>query len=279
MQRRALGASDVPVPVIGLGTWQTLDLPEDQQPVADVVVSTALDHGITLLDSSPMYGRAEEVLARALSSRRADAFLATKTWSPTQQQAEARFVEQLRLFGGHIELMQIHNLVEWEQRLAWLERERDAGRVGLLGATHYRASEFGELAKVMRTGRIDAIQIPYSPAEREVEAEILPLADELGLGVIAMRPFGEGQLLAAQPTPDELARLGVDSWAQALLRWTLSDARVHCAIPATRQPAHVVTNAAAGQTPSLDPERRALVERIASRATVTGPDTPRLSSR
>jgi aryl-alcohol dehydrogenase-like predicted oxidoreductase len=278
VQRRALGNSGVQVPVIGLGTWQTLDLPADRQSVADEVVGAALDHGVVLFDSSPMYGRAEEVLGRALLPRRSEALLATKTWSPTQEQAQAHFERQLAFFGGHIELMQIHNLVDWQQRLPWLERQRDEGRIGLIGATHYQAEAFGELATIMRTGRIEAIQIPYSPAERDAEREILPLAQELGLGVIAMRPLAEGQLLI-EATDSELAELGTDSWAEALLKWALSDPRVHCAIPATRRVAHVIANAAAGDDPTLDGDRRALVERIAARASVSGPATPRLSSR
>ena len=278
MQRRALGTSGVQVPVIGLGTWQTLDLPPDRESVAADVVAAALDHDVVLFDSSPMYGRAEEVLGRALARRRAEAFVATKTWSPTQEQAEARFERQLAFFGGHIELMQIHNLIEWQQRLPWLERRRDEGRIGLIGATHYQAGAFDELARIMRTGRIETIQIPYSPAERDAEREILPLAQELGLGVIAMRPLAEGQLLI-EPTAAELAELGTASWAEALLKWALSDPRVHCAIPATRRIAHVIANAAAGDDPSLDAGRRKLVERIAARAIVSGPATPRLSSR
>jgi aryl-alcohol dehydrogenase-like predicted oxidoreductase len=278
VQRRAFGTTGVQVPAIGLGTWQTLDLPPDRESVAADVVGAALDHDVVLFDSSPMYGRAEEMLGRALAGRRSEAFVATKTWSQTQEQAEARFERQLAFFGAHIELMQIHNLIEWPQRLTWLERQREQGRIGLIGATHYRADAFGELARIMRTGRIQAIQIPYSPVERDAEREILPLARELGLGVIAMRPLAEGQLLIA-PTEAELAALATASWAEALLKWALSNGHVHCAIPATRRVAHVIANAAAGDDPSLDPGRRELVERIAARASVTGPATPRLSSR
>jgi aryl-alcohol dehydrogenase-like predicted oxidoreductase len=263
MEMRAFGASGVELPVIGMGSWQTLDLPPLEQPLADEVVETALDSGTTVFDSSPMYGRAEEVLGKALRPRRAQTFLATKTWSPSQGAAEARFEEQLRFFGGHIELMQIHNLLDWEQRLRWLERERDAGRVGMIGATHYSPSAFGELERVMRSGRIGAIQIPYNPREREVEARILPLAEELGLGVVVMRPLGGGSLARRSPAPEELERLGVATWAQGLLKWALADPRVHVLIPATSKPERAAENAAAGSDPALDPEQRALVERLA----------------
>jgi len=263
METRAFGATGVDLPVIGMGSWQTLDLPPGEQPLAEQVVSSALDAGTTVFDSSPMYGRAEEVLGKALAPRRAEAFLATKTWSQTQRAAESRYAEQLDFFGGHIELMQIHNLVDWEERLEWLEGERDAGRIGLIGATHYSPRAFGELERVMRTGRISAIQIPYSPREREVEDRILPLAEELGLGVVVMRPLGGGSLARRSPPAEELAPLGVDTWAQALLKWALADERVHVLIPATSKPERPAENAAAGSGPAFDPEQRALVERLA----------------
>jgi aryl-alcohol dehydrogenase-like predicted oxidoreductase len=265
MQTRRFGSSGLELPVIGMGSWQTLDLSPREQPLADDVVETALDAGTRVFDSSPMYGRAEEVLGKSLEARRGDTFLATKTWSRTQAAAEARFGEQLRFFGGHIELMQIHNLVDWEERLRWLEGEREAGRVGLIGATHYSSSAFDELEQVMRTGRIHAIQIPYNPYEREVEARILPLADELDLGVVVMRPLGGGSLARHSPAAERLEPLGVDTWAQALLKWALADARVHVLIPATSKPERARENAAAGAGATLDPDQRSLVERISGR--------------
>lgn len=276
MERRQFGGSGYTVPVVGMGTWQTLDLPPEEQGQADRVVVAALEHGVRMFDSSPMYGRSEEVLGRAISSRRDEVILATKTWSQTQEGAEARFVEQLRFFGGRIELMQIHNLVEWRERLAWLERLRDEGLIELIGATHYQESMFDELAEVMRSGRIDAIQVPYSPAERKAEEEILPLAEDLGLGVVAMRPFAEGQLLG-EITEAELEELGVRGWAEALLKWTLSDDRIHCAIPATRSVGHATANAEAGSPPFFEAEQRRLVEKIAARSSVSEPDTPSLT--
>ena len=265
MRTRSFGNSGPELPEIGMGSWQTLDVPEREQPLADEVVGAALDAGTTVFDSSPMYGRSEEVLGRALEGRSEGVFLATKTWSRTQAAAEARFAEQLDFFGGHIELMQIHNLVDWEERLAWLERERDAGRVGLIGATHYSAGAFDELERVMRTERIEAIQIPYNPYEREVEQRILPLADELGLGVLVMRPLGGGSLVQLSPGADELAALGVDTWAQAPLKWALGEPRVHVLIPATSKPDRARENASAGEGAPFDDEQRRLVERIAGR--------------
>lgn len=263
MEIRPLGNSGVNVPVIGLGTWQTFDLPPDQASVAEDVLAAAFTHGVRLVDSSPMYGRAERVLGRALGDRRRDAFVATKIWTPLLAEGKRQFSEQLDYFQGKIDLEQIHNLVGWQEHLPWLEAERDAGRIGLIGATDYRPSAFPELARVMRTGRIQAIQIPYNPFEREVEREILPLAEELGLGVIVMRPFAEGSLMPG-PDPAKLAPLGVSTWAEALLRWVLADPRISAVIPATRNPRHAVTNAEAGAGPSFGPEERKLVERLAT---------------
>ena len=263
VEERAFGRTGLVVPVIGLGTWATFDLPSLREHIARDVVERAFDGGTRVVDSSPMYGRAERVLGRALGERRAGAIVATKIWTRSVEEGRSQFREQLELFGGHVEIEQVHNLVAWRDHLEWLEREREASTVDLIGATHYSARAFDELAEIMRTGRIQAVQIPYNPRERDAERVILPLADDLGLGVIAMRPFGEGSLL---PGPDRSAveSLGVRSWAQALLKWTLSDRRVHVAIPATGNPAHAGENVEAGSAPWFEPEERRLVEQLAS---------------
>jgi aryl-alcohol dehydrogenase-like predicted oxidoreductase len=263
MERRTFGRTGVELPVVGLGTWATLDLPDDEQHVADDVVGTAFATGTTLVDSSPMYGRAERVLARALGDLREQAFVATKIWAPSVDQGRAQLEAQLRHYRGRVDLEQVHNLVAWREHLDWLERERDAGRIRFLGATHYAASAFDELAAVMRAGRIDGIQIPLNPRERDVEREILPLAEDLGLGVIVMRPLGGAGSPIPAPGPRELEPLAVETWAQALLRWALSDPRVTAVIPATRNAAHARENAAAGSPPWFGPEERRLVEELA----------------
>jgi aryl-alcohol dehydrogenase-like predicted oxidoreductase len=263
MERRRFGESGVDVPVMGLGTWLTFDVGSEGEENAAAVVEAAFAAGTRVVDSSPMYGRAERVLRLALAGRREDSFVATKIWTRSREHGRRQLADQLAYYGGRIELEQVHNLVAWEEHLSWLEREREEGRVGLLGATHYAASAFAELARVMRTGRIEAIQVPYNPVEREVEQEILPLAEELGLGVIAMRPLGGEGALMPGPDPALLEPLGVESWAEALLRWALSDPRIHVVIPATTNPAHARANASAGNRPWLDAEQRRLVETLA----------------
>jgi aryl-alcohol dehydrogenase-like predicted oxidoreductase len=264
VEHRKLGRTGLEVPVIGLGTWKTFDLPKGRADKAIAVIDSAWETGTRFVDSSPMYGRAEAVLARALGGRRNDAVVATKIWTSSVEEGRRQFEEQLRFYGGRVDVLQVHNLLAWESHLDWMERERDADRIGSLGVTHYDPGANGELARVMRSGRIDAIQVPYNPRERECEREILPLAEELGLGVIVMRPFGEGGLMPG-PDQNELQQLGFQSWAHALLQWVLSDRRTHVVIPATSKPDHAVSNAAAGDPPFLDDDQRALVEGFAGR--------------
>src|SRR5437868_7202280 len=161
IELRPLGNNGPDLPVIGLGTWQRLESAA-RAGSAEALVTAALDTGIRVFDSSPMYGRAEELLAGALRSRRPEAFVATKVWTPSPAEGEAQLARAVEWFIGRVDLMQIHNLVAWEQHLPMLEKARDAGSVGLVGATHWSAGAFADLASAMRTGRLDAIQIPYN---------------------------------------------------------------------------------------------------------------------
>jgi aryl-alcohol dehydrogenase-like predicted oxidoreductase len=267
MVQRDLGRSGLRVPAVGMGTWRTFDVTgAAEEANASAIVDAALMAGANFFDSSPMYGQAERVLGLALEGRRDQALVASKIWTPSAADGEAQAQRALGYFGGRIDLYQIHNLVAWRERLTMLERLRDAGQVGVIGATHYSPSAFDELVVVMRTGRIGAIQIPYNPLERAVEREILPLAANLGLGVVVMRPFGEGALLRRTPSPDSLAPLrpfGVTTWPQALLKWVLSDLRCSVAIPATSRPERMIENVAAGAPPWFGDDERALVSRLA----------------
>ena len=268
MERRALGRSGLEVPVVGMGTWQTFDVRgEREEGERRAVVDAALAAGIDLFDTSPMYGESPRVLAAALAGRRDRVLVADKVWTRSASEGRAQIRRALDWVGGRIDVYQIHNLVAWQTHLPVLEEMREKGEVRVVGATHYQHSAFGELMELMRTGRIEMIQVPYNAADRVVEREVLPLAEELGIGVLVMRPLGAGELVRSAPSAAKLAPLapfGVTTWAQALLKWVLSDPRVHCAIPATSRPARATENAAAGEGPWLDAEARDYVARLAS---------------
>jgi len=263
-----LGATGFRVPVVGMGTWRTFDvIGTDAEAECRRVVASGRSAGVRLFDSSPMYGRAETVLAHALVPDRDTALVATKVWASSATEGDRQVEHALSLYGGRVDLYQIHNLLSWRTHLETLERLHASGVVGAIGATHYSPSAFGELEKVMRTGRVAAVQIPYNPREREVERVLLPLAADLGLGVVVMRPFAEGALLRRSPAPKDLEPLrefGVRTWAQALLKWGLSDPRCHVAIPATSRPERMVENAAAGRPPWFGPRERDYVARLAA---------------
>jgi diketogulonate reductase-like aldo/keto reductase len=257
MESRRLG------PVVGLGTWRTFGADAE---LAERVVGAAFEGGGRLVDSSPMYGGAEESLARALAGRRDGAVVATKIWSGSVEEGREQFRLQVGWF-GRIEVEQVHNLVAWREHLPWLEQEQAAGRIGRLGVTHYDRRAFDELAAALQTRCFQSIQLPLNPLERECERRLLPLAAELDVAVIVMRPLGEGALLRRAPSAGRLQplqELGIETWPQALLKWALSDRRVDVVIPATRDPEHARDNAAAGVPPWLGPEERRLVERLAS---------------
>jgi diketogulonate reductase-like aldo/keto reductase len=256
MEERRLG------PVVGLGTWNTFD---GDVRLAREVVTAALDAGNRTFDSSPMYGAAEASLAAALGDRRAEATIATKIWASGVEEGRRQFADQLRLF-GRVGIEQVHNLVSWREHVPWLQAELDAGRIDRLGVTHWQATAFEELGRALQTGSFSVVQLPYSPYERECERELLPLAAELGIGVIVMRPLGDKSRLRRPPPAEALEPLrafGIETWPQALLKWALSDERVDLAIPATADPSHARENAQVGSPPWLGPEERALVERLA----------------
>jgi aryl-alcohol dehydrogenase-like predicted oxidoreductase len=250
-------APGLSVAVVGLGTWQALAASPDPRAVA----MTMLDAGGRLFDSSPMYGRAEEILGAALAGRRSEASVATKIWTSSVQEGREQFARQLEFFGGHVEVEQVHNLVAWREHLDWMSSELESGRIDVLGATHYSPSAFGELAEVMRSGLIEMIQVPYNPSEREIEREILPLARELGLGVLVMRPLGSGRLGSVS----DLEGLGVESWAEAVLVWALSEPGITAVIPATGDVEHARANARAGSHPGFEEAQRRRVEELWAR--------------
>jgi diketogulonate reductase-like aldo/keto reductase len=258
MDERRLG------PVVGLGTYATFDADVE---AARSVVGAALGAGTTSFDSSPMYGAAESSLGAALDGRRPRTTVATKILTPSIDEGRTQYETQLHHF-GRVEIEQVHNLVAWTEHLPWLEAERDSGRVDRLGVTHWSAGSFAELERALETGRFDVVQLPLNPREREAERRLLPLAAELGVAVIVMRPFGGtgAPLLRRSPAEAELEPLrayGIETWAQALLKWVLSDLRVDLVIPATSRPERAIENAAAGVPPWLGEDERAYIGRLA----------------
>jgi aryl-alcohol dehydrogenase-like predicted oxidoreductase len=243
-----------------MGTWRTFDTDEDRRPLVEIAIAS----GIDLFDSSPMYGRAEATLARGLAGIRERVVVATKIWTASAEEGAAQADHALRLF-GHVDIYQVHNLVNVPAQLGLLERLKSEGKVRAVGATHYQESAFAELATLMRSRRLDMVQIPYNPLRRTAERELLPLAESLGLGVLVMSPLQQG-ILDRRPSPAQLKELGVETWAQAILKWVAGDPRVSTVLTATHQPDHVRDNAAAGDPPFFTPEQRTLVSRIAERS-------------
>ena len=268
MERRPLGATWLDVPVVGMGTWRTFDARgREAEARCRAVLNAAYETGATLFDTSPMYGEAERVLAESIGARRDEAIVADKLWTSDDREAARQAARALRWYGGRVDVYQVHNLVRLDARLALLRRMRDEGTVRVVGATHYQHSAFPTLLELVKSRAVDQIQIPYNARDRLAERELLPAAADHGVGVIVMRPFGEGALVRRPPSAEALAPLapyGVRTWAQALLKFILSDERVSCAIPATSRPERMRENAEAGEGPWLDAEMRGYVERLAN---------------
>jgi len=266
METRRLGRTGLTVSVIGMGTWQSYDVadPASVQPVTRAV----LDGGVSFFDSSPMYGAAERVLAATLGDRRPSVVIATKVWAGSAREGREQIRRALEWYGGAVDLYQIHNLEAWEVHLPYLEELKAQGQIRAIGITHWSERAFDRMATIMETGRVDAIQVPYNPREREVERTLLPLAARRALGVILMRPLAQGALVRTAPRRMDLAFLadyGVTTWAQALLNWGVSDPRVTVTIPATRKVGHAGDNCAAGAARRFDEAARARVTELAAR--------------
>ncbi|HEY0178595.1 MAG TPA: aldo/keto reductase [Dokdonella sp.] len=267
---RTIPSSGEALPVVGCGTWRTFDVGTDESERAPLAATLAalFDAGGSVVDSSPMYGRAEAVVGDlvAASDARARAFLATKVWTHGRDAGAAQMRESLRrLRTDHVDLMQVHNLVDWRTHLPVLRDWKAQGRIRYVGVTHYAASAYAELESVLRGERIDFVQVNYSLEERAAERRILPLAAERGVAVAINRPFGSGSLFAqtrGRPLPDWAAEFGCASWAQLFLKFVLGHPAVTCAIPGTRSAEHMLDDAAAGTGAPLDAAaRRRLLER------------------
>ena len=254
MPTRPIPSTGKALPVIGLGTWQGFDHAPGSPRYAELadVVRALFAAGGSVIDSSPMYGRAEQTTGEVLAAvdGRAQAFVATKVWTRGRAEGRRQIDESLRLLRADpIDLVQVHNLVDWRTQLATLRELKAAGRVRHVGVTHYHAGAYDELAAVMRAERFDFVQINYSADERDAEKLILPLAQERGMAVLINRPFGGGGLLRRlrdRPLPAWASETGATSWAQLCLKFVLAQHAVTCAIPGTSRAAHMADNARAG---------------------------------
>ena len=255
MLTRPIPSTDEMMPVIGLGTWRAFDVGTDETtrlPLREVL-QILLDAGGRIIDSSPMYGRAEAVTGDLLAklAARPRAFLATKVWTTGRE----RGIEQMRrsaqlLRTETIDLMQIHNLVDWRTHLASLRRMKDDGQIRYIGITHYTTGALPELARILtREPGIDFVQLGYSLATRAAETEVLPVAASRGVGVIANQPLERGDLfrrVRVCPLPDWASEFDCDSWAQLFLKYILAEPAVTCVIPATGNSQHMKDDLAAG---------------------------------
>ena len=254
MNTRPIPSTAEALPVIGCGTYLGFDHAPGTSEYALLpgVVGALVDAGGKVLDSSPMYGRAEATTGELLaaSGRRAEAFLATKVWTPGRAEGVRQMEASMRLLRtDRIDLMQIHNLLDWRTHLATLRAWKDAGRTRYLGITHYTASAYADVEAVLRAEKLDFVQINYALDDRAAEQRLLPLAAERGVAVIVNMPFGGGGLLRrllGKPLPSWAAEIGCASWAQLLLKFVLSHPAVTCAIPGTRRREHMEDNVRAG---------------------------------
>jgi diketogulonate reductase-like aldo/keto reductase len=254
MMTRPIPSSGEALPVVGCGTWQTFHVgasAAERAPLADVL-RALFDAGGSVIDSSPMYGPAESIAGDLLAQMKSrdKAFIATKVWTSGREQGIAQMKQSLTRFRTErIDLMQVHNLLDWRTHLATLRGWKKDGRIRYLGVTHYTPSAYDDLEAVMRTELLDFVQLNYAINDRLAEKRLLPLAAERGIAVIVNRPFGGGGLLKSllgKPLPDWAADADCKSWAQILLKYVLGHPAVTCVIPGTGRPEHMRDNVQAG---------------------------------
>jgi aryl-alcohol dehydrogenase-like predicted oxidoreductase len=270
---RPITPSGERVPVVGLGTWQTFDVGHTSAERAELkeVMRSFVQQGARVIDSSPMYGRAEGVtgdLAAELNAHSA-LFVATKVWTRGEAAGIAQMEDSFRLLRTQrIDLMQIHNLLDWKVHLKTLTAWKAAGRFRYIGITHYHAGAHEDLMAVLRTRAFDFAQFNYSLAEREADQRLLPLCADLGIGVLINRPYSQGQLfprVKGKSLPQWAAEFDCASWAQFFLKWVLGEPAVTCVIPGTRRVAHLIDNLGAGRGRLPDPAmRRKMLDHLRS---------------
>jgi diketogulonate reductase-like aldo/keto reductase len=254
MHARPIPSSGEMLPVIGIGTWQTFDVGGDAAARAPLkeVLRLFFAGGGRVVDSSPMYGFSESVVGDACAQLDIcePLFMATKVYTHGREEGIRQMQRSVkRMRAGSMDLMQVHNLVDVETHTKTLREWKARKRARYIGITHYTSSAYPELGRLLRTRQYDFLQVNYSLAESESEKELLPLAQELGVAVIANRPFAEGAMfrrVRGKPLPPWAAELGIASWAQYFLKWIVAHPAVTCAIPGTGTPEHMADNLKAG---------------------------------
>ena len=259
MEFRKLG--NLQVSAIGMGTYSTFDVTSESDiAVRHEIVKKCESNQINIIDSSPFYGNAEKVVGITTTGKRDKFYLATKVRTEGKEAGEASIERSFRLFNtDYIDLFQVHSMMDWRTQLPALERLKDQGRIGMIGLTAMVDEAYPEIMELMKAGRTEAVQIPYNVIDRGCEAELLPLAEELGIGILVMEPLKKGRYikeLRSQPDLTPLAEFGIQTWAQALLAWVLADSRVSSAIPATSRPERIEENALPASLEPLPQELR-----------------------
>jgi len=260
MLTRTIPSSGETLPVIGIGTYKGFDVGSSGRARAALgdVLGTLFSRGGSVLDSSPMYGRAEEVAGDLLTDQnsRESAFVATKVWTQGGSAGIDQMNRSMKLLRcAQIDLMQIHNLLDWRMHLATLRAWKEEERIRYLGITHYSSGAYGEMEKIMRAETLDFVQLNYSLDDREAERRLLPLAAERGTAVLVNLPFGQGRLfktLRGKPVPPWMQEAGCETWSQVLLKFTLANKAVTCVIPGTGNPDHMAENCRAGDGAMLE---------------------------
>ncbi len=267
--RRPIPRTGELLPIIGLGTWQTFDVGESESERAPLreVLHELVRHGASVVDSSPMYGQSEGVVGSLAAELgiHPKLFLATKVWT-NGRDAGIRQMEQSfgRLRTQRMDLMQVHNLVDWRTHLQTLRRWKEQGRVRYIGVTHYTESAYNDLGRVLETEELDFVQLNYSLAERTAERRLLPLAAERRIAVLVNRPFAQAGLfreVRGKSLPAWAKEIGCATWAQFFLKFAISHPAVTCAIPGTSKVRHLVDNLQAGLEPLPDAGTRARMVR------------------
>ena len=268
MEYRKLGKLDVSV--IGLGTLRTFDVSDDDAiAVRRQIVDNCLDNDVNLIDTAAWYGNAEQVLGEITQGRRDQFYIATKVRIEGKEAGEAQIASSFKFLNtNYIDLFQVHNMIDWQTHLPTLQRLKDEGKIGMVGVSAMVPDAYPTIMELMRGGRVDVVQIPYNVLNRAVEDELLPLAEELGTGVLVMEPLQKGRYvleLKQQPDLGPLGSYGINTWAQALLAWVISDTRVSSAIPTTSRPERIQENTQAAGAAALPQQLRDYIRSEAER--------------